>query len=422
VSSAAVPEESRVKKRSTASWLRSPQRVFLRRAIFQVHLWSGVLFAVYAVVIGLTGSALIFKGEIERAIQPSLYHVTPVGPQLTLDAAVHRIESTHPDWIAFALLNFDREGYATDLLMRPATGASTPNYRVVSFNPYTGEVLLDRLRYAGVLGFLSNLHVYLLSGERGLLVSGWMALGLLLLSISGLILWWPGVQRWASALVFKSTSNWRRLNWDLHTVVGFWTSAAFIVVIVTGLDFAFPGPAGKIIEFVTGGGLHATGAPLDAITKRQIPREANVITIDQAIAAARLALPADAPAGYLQLPSTPESPYRATGYYKGTAPYSQLVRISLDPHTGALLALSDTRKQSRGARVEQYSVAVHFGLFGGDGVLGLLVKIVWVLLGIVPALLAVTGLLMDWNRNLRMVWRRLIHTSAATKSATFPPA
>jgi uncharacterized iron-regulated membrane protein len=65
---------------------------------------------------------------------------------------------------------------------------------------------------------------------------------------------------------------------------------------------------------------------------------------------------------------------------------------------------------------------VHFGLFGGDGVLGLLVKIVWVLLGIVPALLAVTGLLMYWNRNLRMVWRRLIHTSAATKSATFPPA
>jgi uncharacterized iron-regulated membrane protein len=291
--------------------------------------------------------------------------------------------------------------------MRPAADASTPNYRMVSFNPYTGEVLLDRLRYAGVLGFLSNLHVYLLSGERGLLVSGWMALGLLLLSVSGLILWWPGVQRWASALVFKSTSSWRRLNWDLHTVVGFWTSAAFIVVIVTDLDFAFPEPAGKIIGLVTGGGLHATVAPFDGASNRQIPGKADVITIDQAIAARR-ALPADAPAGYLQLPSAPDLPYKATGYYRGTAPYSQLVRISMDPRTGALFALSDTRKQGRGARIEQYSVAVHFGLFGGDGVLGLLVKIVWVLLGIVPALLAVTGLLMYWNRNLRMVWRRLI--------------
>ena len=408
MSNAPAPTELRVQKRSTASWLCSPQRVFLRRAIFQVHLWSGVLFAAYAVVIGLTGSALIFKGEIERAIQPSLYHVTPVASQLTLDNAVRRIESTHPDWIAFALLNFDRGGYATDLLMRPAAGASTPNYRVVSFNPYTGEVLLDRLRYAGVLGFLSNLHVYLLSGERGLLVSGWMALGLLLLSVSGLILWWPGVQRWASALVFKSTSSWRRPNWDLHTVAGFWTSAAFIVVIITGLDFAFPEPAGKIIGLVTGGGLHATVAPFDEASNRQILGKADVITIDQAIAAARRALPADAPAGYLQLPSAPDLPYKATGYYRGTAPYSQLVRISMDPHTGALLTLSDTRQQSRGARIEQYSVAVHFGLFGGDGVLGLLVKIVWVLLGIVPALLAVTGLLMYWNRNLRMVWRRII--------------
>jgi uncharacterized iron-regulated membrane protein len=408
VSSVPVPEELRATKRSTANWLRSPQRVFLRRAIFQVHLWLGALLAAYAIVIGLTGSALIFKGEIERAIQPSLYHITPVPSQLTLDDAVHRIEFTHPGWIAFALLNFDRGEHATDLLMRSASGASTPNYRVVSFDPYTGKVLLDRLRYAGVLGFLSNLHVYLLSGEEGLIISGWMALGLLLLCLSGLILWWPGVQRWASALRLKTSSNWRRLNWDLHTVVGFWSSTAFLIVILTGLDFAFPGPAGKVIELVTGGGFHSTGASAGTVSDRQVSSDTPVLTIDQAISAATRALPADAPPGYLQLPSTARSPYKITGYYKNTAPYSQLVRLVLDSHTGDLLALDDTRKESRGSRIEQYFVAVHFGLFGGDGVLGLLVKILWVLLGLVPALLAVTGLLMYWNRNLRMMWRRIV--------------
>jgi uncharacterized iron-regulated membrane protein len=402
-----VSEISKAKKRGTGNWLRSPQRVFLRRAIFQVHLWSGVIFAAYAIVIGLTGSALIFKSEIEHVIHPALYHVTPAPSRLTLEQAVHRIQASHPDWIAFALTDFDRGEHATDLLMRPVSGASTPNYRVVSFNPYTGEVLRDRLRYAGILGFLSNLHVYLLSGEQGLVVSGWMALGLLLLCVSGLVLWWPGVQRWAAALRFKRTSNWRRLNWDLHTVVGFWSTAAFLVVILTGLDFAFPGPAGKIIEFATGGGFHSVDAPPDTMRKMQFVNDGPVITIDQAIAAATRVLPSNAPPGYLQLPSAAQSPYKVTGYYKGAAPYSQLVRIVLDAHSGDLLGLSDTRKQDRGSRMEQYFVAIHFGLFGGGGVSGLLVKILWVLLGIVPALLAVTGLLMYWNRALRLMWRRM---------------
>ncbi len=386
--------------RSRPDWLRSPQRVFLRRALFQVHLWAGVILAAYAIVIGLTGSALIFKEELLRDLQPTLYHVLPVASQTTLDATVRRIEGTRPGWIAFALRDFDKPTRATDLLMRPATGGPTPNYRVISFNPYTGEILLDRLRYAGLLGFLSNLHVYLLSGETGLLISGWMALGLLLLCVSGLVLWWPGVQRWASALVFHRRSSWRRTNFDLHTVIGFWTSAALILVIVTGLDFAFPAPSGKLIEFVTGHGYRDTGVSLDAIARRPQRLAAPLLTLDQAIAAAYRVLPPDAPPGYLQLPSTPGSPFRITGYYRDAAPYSQLVRILLDPHTGALLASSDTRDQDMGSRIEQYSVALHFGLFGGAGLPGLVVKILWLLLGIVPALLAITGILMFWNRKL----------------------
>jgi uncharacterized iron-regulated membrane protein len=366
---------------------------------------------VYAVIIGLTGSALIFKDEIQRTQQPNIYHVAPVAQKTTLDATVRKIESSHPEWKAFALRNFD-SAQAVDVLMRPATGESTPNYRVVSINPYTGEVLLDRLRYAGFLNFMSNLHVYLLSGETGLLVSGWLAFGLLLLTLSGLILWWPGVQRWAAALVLTSRSSWRRLNWDLHTVVGFWSSALFIVVIVTGLDFAFPGATGKMIEFSTGRGFHDTGVSLEENSRKAIVSSAPVITIDNALAAARHALPQEAPPGYLQLPSTPRLPYRATGYYNGAAPYSQVVRILLDSHSGALLASSDTRNQDIGSRIEQYFVAVHFGLFGGPGILGLAVKIIWVLLGLVPALLAGTGALMYWNRKLRPIWRNMTQHEA----------
>lgn len=403
-------ETLRATKRSQATWLRSPQRVFLRRAIFQVHLWSGILLAIYSVVIGLTGSALVFREEIERATQPNIYHVAPGPQQITLDEAVRRIQSARPGWSVFAMEDFAQSEQATTVLMRSTTAKATPNYRMVSFNPHTGQVLFDRLRYAGFMGWLSNLHVYLLSGETGLLVSGWMGIGLLLLCLSGLILWWPGMQRWATALVVNSRASWRRLNWDLHTVIGFWASAALIVIIFTGVDFAFPGPVGNLIEVATGGSLSARVASSDASKKLPLSSTAPVITIDQAIAAAYRALPKDAPPGYLQLPAHVGSPYKVTGYYTGVAPYSQLVRISLDPHTGALLALNDTRQQTRGQRIEQYFVAVHFGSFGGNGVLGILVKVLWVLLGIVPALLAVTGLVMYWNRKLRPAWIRMTKT------------
>jgi uncharacterized iron-regulated membrane protein len=403
VSTSAIRELSRAAGKP--SWLRSPQRVWLRRALFQIHLWTGVTIAIYAVVIGLTGSALIFKTELDSAAHPAIYAIPPQPRQVAFDATVRQIEAAHPQWIAFALRNFEGPN-AAELLMRPAAGAFTPNYRIVSFNPYTGQVLLDRLRYDGVLGFLSNLHVYLLSGERGLLVSGWMAMGLLLLCITGLVLWWPGVQRWASALVLKRRASWQRLNFDLHTVIGFWSCAALLVVTLTGLDFAFPGPSGKMIELLTGRGYQDSGVSVDAIAKPQQKSAAPVMRVDEAIAAAQKVLPTGAPPGYLQFPSSPKAPYRVTGYYADAAPYSQLVRILLDSHTGALLAYSDTRDQDFGSRAEQYFVAVHFGLFGGNGVFGLLVKIAWVLLGVVPALLAVTGVLMFWNRKLRALWKR----------------
>ncbi|HEY1743092.1 MAG TPA: PepSY-associated TM helix domain-containing protein [Granulicella sp.] len=410
-------ETLRAAKRSRASWLRSPQRVFLRRAIFQVHLWSGILLAIYSVIIGLTGSALVFKEEIARTIQPGLYHVAPGPQQITLDEAVRRVQSARPGWAVFAMEDFAQPELATTVLMRSTTAKPTPNYRMVSFDPHTGQVLFDRLRYAGFMGWLSNLHVYLLSGEAGLLVSGWMGVGLLLLCLSGLILWWPGVQRWAAALVINSRASWRRLNWDLHTVIGFWACVALMVVTFTGVDFAFPGPVGNLIEVVTGGSLSAKAATPNVSNKPLLSSTTPIITIDQAIAAAYRALPKDAPPGYLQLPARAGSPYKVTGYYTGVAPYSQLVRISLDPHTGALLALNDTRQQTRGQRIEQYFVAVHFGSFGGKGVFGTLVKVVWVLLGIVPALLAVTGLVMYWNRKLRPVWRRMTKaTNAVTET------
>jgi uncharacterized iron-regulated membrane protein len=305
------------------SWLVSPQKIWMRRALFQVHLWVGVALAAYAIVIGLSESALVFRDEMERAMWPAQFHLSPAERTTTIQSAVDAIQRDRPGWVVFALRDFNTRGQAVTALLRPKVGELSANYRQVSFNPYTGEVLLDRFRYGGWLGWLAKLHEHLLAGHGGLIVSGWVAVGLLLLCLTGVVLWWPGIKRWKSALMVNPRARWKRLNWELHSALGFWISVALIVVTVTGLDFAFPDAMGNVVEFATSGRLSVPVNQSASFARTQPYALTPVMNIDQAIEAVRLALPQEAPAGYLQLPSsrTGAVQYKATGYTTGSLPY-----------------------------------------------------------------------------------------------------
>jgi uncharacterized iron-regulated membrane protein len=398
-----------------ASWWRSPQRLWLRRAIFQAHLWFGLVLAVYSVVIGLSGAALVFKEQIEKTAEPEIYRASAGQQQVSLQQAIQRIEADRPGWRVTGMKDFDQHTIAVTALMGRKGAPPNANYRAVLFDPNTGRVVRDRMRFDGTLGWLSNLHFYLLSGKTGLLISGWMAVGLLVLSLTGIVLWWPGVKRSIGAMMLRihhsphrNGTNWKRFNWDAHSVIGFWSCAALIVVTFTGLYFCFPKAIGNVTVLATGGSLKVAEQQAEAPDRKPSSSSLPIMTVDQAVDAARRALPSGAPAGYLSVPYRPGAAYSVTGYYRDSLPYSELVRVSLDPRTGEVLGYSDTTKQMRGLRVIQYFFAVHFGSFGGHGWLGVLVRCLWVLLGIAPAVLAVTGVVMYWNRKLRPLAKRLM--------------
>lgn len=394
-------------RRHRPNWWRAPQRLWLRRAAFQMHLWLGVVLALYAAVIGLSGSALVFKDQIDHLTQGRLLQTGTSAQRISLEHIIRDVERNRPGWRIIGIDNLNLDDSAPVFLLQPSGRPPSADYRMVYFNPHTGRVLLDRRRFSGALGFLCNLHFYLLAGKTGLAVSGWMALGLLFLCISGLVLWWPGIQRWRAALVLRRRARFRRFLWDLHAVVGFWSCAGLLLLTFTGLYFAFPGAVMDLVVLATGSSPHAARAVLQPKHARVARGSGPLLTADQALAAARNALPADAPPGYMALPQRPEAPFYVTGYYRDTAPYSQLVSLTLDPHTGSVLSRQDTRAQIGGLRIIQYFFALHFGSFAGEGVLGILVRLIWVLLGIAPAVLGATGLYMYWNRKLRPAWQRI---------------
>src|SRR5262245_30828373 len=51
-------------------WVRQPQKIWLRRALFQVHLWSGIAIGLYIFMISVTGSVLVYRNELFVASPP----------------------------------------------------------------------------------------------------------------------------------------------------------------------------------------------------------------------------------------------------------------------------------------------------------------------------------------------------------------
>jgi uncharacterized iron-regulated membrane protein len=70
--------------------------------------------------------------------------------------------------------------------------------------------------------------------------------------------------------------------------------------------------------------------------------------------------------------------------------------VYLEPSTGTVLAVSKLADQPVATRVFSVFAPIHYGEFGG-----LPIKAIWLLLGIVPSVLFVTGLITWWRPKQR---------------------
>lgn len=380
-------------------WLHAPQQSRLRSALFQIHLWVGVILSLYVVVIGLSGSALVFRQQLQRRIEPHLYTVQPAIRHASLQKVMESAVAANPGFRVLTIVlpsNQNQSGY---VMLASAKGKlDRSRLRMDYFNPYTGQFLGEENIIEGPLGWIANLHYFLFAGEPGLIINGIMGLGFFILCLTGIVLWWPGVKRWVGALLLKQRSSWKRLNWDIHAVTGFWCFPGLVLLVFTGVYFAFPMTVSSLAILGTGGN------PKQVIALLMPPpvpkaKDAHTISLDDALRIAQALLPPDTPPSFVSPPASPTGIYTVDAYRRNALPYSQGITLSIDAHSGKILKQVDSDQYPLGMRMTQYFHALHFGDFG-DGALGIFLKIVWVILGIVTAILGITGLLMYWNRFL----------------------
>ena len=88
--------------------------------------------------------------------------------------------------------------------------------------------------------WLVNLHENLLAGSTGRLVNGIGAICLISLCLTGAVIWWPGVKNWRRSLTVSWRAHFARINWDLHSALGFWCFLFILLWGISGIYFSFP--------------------------------------------------------------------------------------------------------------------------------------------------------------------------------------
>jgi len=217
-------------------WVSHPQSVWLRKAIFQLHMWSGIGVGLYVLVVSITGSIVVYRNELYRAATPDPIVVVSTGSRLTEDELKSAATRAHPGYSVTEIRSLQDAD-------RPVTVALTGpwGHKDRLINPYTGEDLGDSVPLGVlVVSWLLQLHDDLLAGETGRSVNGIGAFLLIVLSLTGIVVWWPGIKTWRRSLVLHRNVGWRRFMWDLHSVVGFWTLGIIVLFGLSGAYLAYP--------------------------------------------------------------------------------------------------------------------------------------------------------------------------------------
>jgi uncharacterized iron-regulated membrane protein len=252
-------------------WLRQPQRVWLRRATFQIHLWAGLIIGLYVVVLSLTGSALVYRNELDRLLATPHARFDEHARPMNADELRAAAERAYPGWTVTDIIEGETVRRPTREGSGPGAGTAPggpgrrnrlpdPTARMTVerdgqkkerlFNPYTGEDLGDNLtKGERFVLWLVRLHdELLLDRPAGPWWNGLLSLVFTVLVVTGAVVWWPGVTRWKRSVGVKWSAGWRRLNWDLHSALGFWLFLFMLMWGISGWYLGMPEPLTNLID------------------------------------------------------------------------------------------------------------------------------------------------------------------------------
>jgi uncharacterized iron-regulated membrane protein len=223
-------------------------RVWMQR----IHLWSTLTLGLILLVVTTSGAAALFHHEVDAALEPKYYRVTP-GPPITYEEAYRVIKAAHPLEPVHEVIRANEQAP-----YHAAVGADFE--KTVYLDPGTGQINGVKGRSQTMMGWFAKLHTSLFLDEAKLPYPTWTpdwiktwvgeslsefvlkltALSLSLLVITGAVLWWPGIKKMAYGFKLRRQGSVYIRQYDWHKIIGFASLPFLAMWGLTAMNFYEP--------------------------------------------------------------------------------------------------------------------------------------------------------------------------------------
>lgn len=372
----------------------------LRTVFVKIHLYIGLSFGLLFVLMGLTGTVLTWREEIDAALNPDLLVSSapariPVGGP-AIDAINSKLMADpHYGRPNMLMLPMDEHGVFIAAYPLKGADAGPGRSRQVMIDPITLEVKGERLW--GVPGLsrqqllptVFHLHRYLLAGDTGKTITGICGMVILITVLMGLVLWLPKLNRRSLRQSLRIThgGSWARFNFSLHRAGGLFIAPVLLMTAFSGWYLNLPKWVTPIISSVMTVSPPAKhqSAPAEAGTPQLSPA--------LAVAAAQREYP-DALVTRVGLPRKAGDAFEIRLRQPGEIrEESGATRLWLDAYSGKRLAVRDPNRAESGDKFINWLFPLHTGeAFGLPG------RAFITLYGFAPLTFAITGILIWWKR------------------------
>jgi uncharacterized iron-regulated membrane protein len=354
----------------------------LKKIASQLHLWLGISSGLVVFVVALTGCLLVFEDELEPVIHKQFHVVNVVEGQsrLPLDVLQRNVAKQFPG-NKIARVSLEPNAGRT-VVFGLKSGKKEKDIFSVAVNPYNGHIAGTRRENDAFFHVVLQLHRYLCLEETGKVITGISCVMFLVIMITGLVLWWPNRKNRKQRFTVKWDAKFKRLNWDLHAVFGFYTLPIVFIIAATGLVWSYKWVNNMIY-------LTFDGKPQQ---KREAPTNISLVPANEGI------LENIYTETNRQLPNPgrilmtiPESDSLSITVSKADdhAAITNIVNfLYFDKNQGQLISKRLYASETRGMKVRRLVYPIHTG-----SLLGWPTKIIAFLAALIAATLPVTGII-----------------------------
>lgn len=368
-------------------YMSTPRRApfTLKKLFGQIHLWLGLASGLVVLVVALTGSIMVFQEELEPVLFRKEMIVQVQSHRLPVDSLIAVAAAQYPKIPVRQVRVFAKENRSVLVL---AGKVKRDTWKYLYIDPYTGKVLGKGKSESRFFEVVLSLHRYLLAGDTGKIITGISCSMFFILTISGIIIWWPANKAaMKQRFRVKWDASFKRVNWDWHAVIGFYSSFFLLAISLTGLVWSYQWME-NLLYTVTGS---KQEKEVKVMSKDlTVTKDAGVY--EKVLVATNQAYPYHGRV-IINLPASDSLSVLVVKSNEDALVTNQSSMVWFDAHTGSQLKIKPFEKLNLGDKARRMIYPIHTGSFFGWPT-----KIMALFISLFAATLPVSGFLIWLGR------------------------